>query len=522
MPTVIDSLVLELGLDPAKFTQGQRDALNSLRQMQQESVAGGKQVEEQTRRIGNLLTDFRRQAVQTISVFLGGMGIKEFTSYVTNLDATTARLGKTMNMSASDVGVWQGAIKQAGGSTEGANAALAGLSGEMNRFMLTGQSAMLPVLSRLGISLLDQNRNLKTSGQLWLDIAESIQGMDTAKATAFLSMIPGATQDMINFALLGPSKMREYLEAARQAGTTTKESAEEAIKYQRALALLDQSATNLGRTLVTNLAPALIATLDAMRKFIAGPSDETKKDTARILGIKSDEPTIWEKMVSRLTGLPVKGRQYHLGTSGPIEGTPVAPSAAPSPPAGPPGASRTPSTVPLSEAAVEAIIRREAAANGIDPDQAVRVWSSEGRRTYTGDRGSSFGPFQLHYGGVAPGMMQTGLGDEFTRRTGLDARDPSTLEAQIKFSMKEVARGGWGPWKGWKGDPWAGVAPGARAAAFEGAGGRGGATGGGAPNVTIGTITVNTQATDAGGIAKEIGPALRREITAGSANQGPL
>ena len=47
-----------------------------------------------------------------------------------------------------------------------------------------------------------------------------------------------------------------------------------------------------------------------------------------------------------------------------------------------------------------------------------------------GDMGSSFGPFQLHYGGMVPGVPRLnnpGLGDEFTAVTGLNASDPSAL-----------------------------------------------------------------------------------------------
>ena len=94
-------------------------------------------------------------------------------------------------------------------------------------------------------------------------------------------------------------------------------------------------------------------------------------------------------------------------------------------------------------------IRQAALSRGIDPETAVRVAASEGLKTYTGDSGSSFGPFQLHYGGVAPGGNAVGgLGDEFTRTTGLNARDPSTWKQQVDFSLDQAAKGGWGPWHG--------------------------------------------------------------------------
>jgi hypothetical protein len=103
-------------------------------------------------------------------------------------------------------------------------------------------------------------------------------------------------------------------------------------------------------------------------------------------------------------------------------------------------------------------IRQAAMQRGIDPHVALAVASSEGLNQYTGDGGSSFGPFQLHYGGVAKGGNAVGgLGDTFTRRTGLDARDPNTWQAQVNFALDEARRGGWGPWHGWKGDARAGI-----------------------------------------------------------------
>lgn len=103
-------------------------------------------------------------------------------------------------------------------------------------------------------------------------------------------------------------------------------------------------------------------------------------------------------------------------------------------------------------------IRQAALQRGIDPSVALRVAQSEGLNAYVGDSGSSFGPYQLHYGGVARGGNAVGgLGDIFTKRTGLDARNPDTWRQQVDFSLDEAKRGGWGPWHGWKGPAMAGI-----------------------------------------------------------------
>lgn len=100
-------------------------------------------------------------------------------------------------------------------------------------------------------------------------------------------------------------------------------------------------------------------------------------------------------------------------------------------------------------------IRQRAAALGIDPDIAVKVAGSEALNVFDpskpdggGDGGSSFGPFQLHYGGMNKAMPNPGLGDEFTRATGLKASDPSTWQQQVDFALNTAKRDGWRQWMG--------------------------------------------------------------------------
>jgi len=113
-----------------------------------------------------------------------------------------------------------------------------------------------------------------------------------------------------------------------------------------------------------------------------------------------------------------------------------------------PGADRF-SINPDDPNSISDYIRIAAQARGIDPEIAVRVAQSEGLNTYVGDNGSSFGPFQLHYGNVAGGgNAVSGMGDAFTKTTGMDARDKSTIAAQIDYALDNAASNGWGAWHG--------------------------------------------------------------------------
>jgi hypothetical protein len=102
-----------------------------------------------------------------------------------------------------------------------------------------------------------------------------------------------------------------------------------------------------------------------------------------------------------------------------------------------------------SQSAKAEMIRREFSRTGQDPEFARKVAAREGLNNYVGDNGSSFGPFQLHMGGLASGRNSgPGLGDVFKKKTGLDPRDPSTVPQQIKWVADYTAKHGWGDFHG--------------------------------------------------------------------------
>lgn len=138
--------------------------------------------------------------------------------------------------------------------------------------------------------------------------------------------------------------------------------------------------------------------------------------------------------------------------SAPNASVPTAPGGAPT--SSGPNSGRTGN----SRAEMESYIVEQAKANGIDPQAALKVARSEGLavtdpdkgKNGAGDGNSSFGPFQLHYGGINPAMPHPGMGDDFTKATGLDARDPKTWKQQVQFALGHAANNGWGAWMGAK------------------------------------------------------------------------
>src|SRR4029450_11753962 len=97
-----------------------------------------------------------------------------------------------------------------------------------------------------------------------------------------------------------------------------------------------------------------------------------------------------------------------------------------------------------------------AAARGIDPDIALTVAQREGgfeaARRGTFKTGSSWWPFQLHYGGK--GYEHLGnvavMGNQFTAQTGFEPGDPNAWQAATDYALDQAKKSGWGQWYGAK------------------------------------------------------------------------
>ena len=103
---------------------------------------------------------------------------------------------------------------------------------------------------------------------------------------------------------------------------------------------------------------------------------------------------------------------------------------------------------------VNAYLKHAALKAGIDPGQVLAVMGKEGPTGWgsvgTFDTGTSYGPLQLHYaGGSNP---KAGMGDRFTKATGIDLRKDSSIQAHqaaVDFAMGELLkRGDWSEWYG--------------------------------------------------------------------------
>lgn len=456
MPTVIDSLVIELGLDPTNFNLQQREAFETAKRLEAQQLKAAKNIEHGAGKASTALAATRNQALQLMTLLTGG-SIIAFGAQVANADAQVGRLSRNINVSAEVISKWQGAARIFGGDAQSMAQSFVAMSDAfagMNIGQMTPLIAELRALGVAGGHVIETFDSIETK---WHKVAKNLQAINAKDpATAGLmgrrlGLDPALYDAMIS------GNLPKVLELVEKIGAATKNSADYSARLEQNWAKLKLSVENVVRALGQKL--DVPGWLNSFAEIFEG---------------LSKGKVLKGSFADRL-GKIFLGSNYSEGYTPGSDEVGLKPGAAVTAPAIGTGAF-------TSQAEKEAFIRAAFARRKINPNIAMAVAIAEGFNSFQSSvknprgpngREDSWGAFQLYMGG--------GLGNEFQKKTGLDPRNPANERATIDFAADHVAKNGWGAFHGAKNTGigrWQGVRDGSAQAA------------GSTTEVNIGSVTV--------------------------------
>lgn len=265
MATIVDRLVVELGLDPKKFTQGQREAMARFKQTQDEARKGAKEFEEQVKHVQNTMQRLQRSIMAVTAAFLGGRTIKNFINEVTSANAATSRLANNFGQDVGKVDRWSKAVHLAGGEAQDAAAAFQMFSDAQQAYASGADPGrfvqMAARLTRLsqesGVAINPRSKNLDVVFQQIGEALGVVGGKDRARAN-YLGRELGFTPGMAN--LLAGGKVKEFLGKAGMSGDLTPEAAKAAEEYRQSTVRLSQA--------IDRMAIALTPAIEVLAKGV--------------------------------------------------------------------------------------------------------------------------------------------------------------------------------------------------------------------------------------------------------------
>ena len=507
MPTVIDSFIVTLGLDPTNFTKGQKEAAKRTLESQ-----------DKVKKSTELLTKSVVDAGKALgTLFLGFEGFRGAVGFLGNLNASNAALGRTAGnagVAVHELDMWGKAAELAGGKAEGMQAAFTALSQGITDFQVNKTvSPMLQLLQRLGVGIYDAEGKVRSKADIFGDLGNQLRKLPREQAHN-LAAGYGINDDALNLLLKTRTEYDAILAKANDAANITEKQTKAAEELQGAWRGVKQE-IEAGANSVLNMTGALTPALEGlggMLQSLNRNDQELDKEIERHggglvgyfksrLGIGDDEADANDAAAARVAEATASANAYRRFKN--------------KAPGGDLGLKLQYKNNPGNVKAVggESFMTYETLAKGIAA--ASRQLDIYKNRDHVN---TIEGIVKKYEGKDAPGNhnnIEAYISD-VAKDTGIDRSKPLSDSDRARVLQAMFKHEGSGKIPLETIQAAIGATPGAQ----------GGNTtqiannGGPSNSVSIGEITVNTAATDADGIAVALGSSLARKNLLGQANVG--
>lgn len=253
MASVIDTFLIEIALDPSKFTTGQKAAIAGFKATTEEAMDAAKKIEAAGERASMFFSALKREVIGVLAIFTATRGVKEFIQYAVNANIELGRLSARVGIGVATLSQWETAGFLAGDKTNGVAQAFAHVSDEISKFKTTGETELLPLYQQLsaagGKAAIDIAAPLN---EQFVAISENLDAL-REKDPVLANYI--ARQIVLNdaFAALlvkGPAALKATLDAAKELGYQTEEDAKAAARLWHAWASFETVLIRIGNTIL--------------------------------------------------------------------------------------------------------------------------------------------------------------------------------------------------------------------------------------------------------------------------------
>lgn len=191
--TIIDELIVTLGLDPKDFEKGKKKAAAELVDLKNQARSTGDEMDKAGRKAGDSFVAFGKRVAVVALLF---KGLSTATKFILEASRATRQLGndaRSADVSARMLRNFQNVAEMMGGSAEDATKTIEGLQRAVFNMRFNGEmSQQLVQLGRLGVQFQNADGGVRDFKEIYLDAAKAVQAniasgtMNEADALAFL------------------------------------------------------------------------------------------------------------------------------------------------------------------------------------------------------------------------------------------------------------------------------------------------------------------------------------------------
>lgn len=242
MANIIDSLLIAVKMDNTDLDKGLKQAESKV-------------------------SSFGDRIKARVLAKLGALASVGFiTSEVKNLTAVADDLGKIADRIGADVPKlqsWATASKLAGGSVQAFYGTAERLGAELQRIAITGKSRLLPFFESMGVATLDATGKAREVFDVLTDVAGAVEGMDRQTSAGLLKRLQ-LDEGTIGLLQMGKKGMQDLIRYERELGVFQKEDTVIAANYNDAMDRLTRTMNMSFLPVMRLFAPVLTEAAKAM------------------------------------------------------------------------------------------------------------------------------------------------------------------------------------------------------------------------------------------------------------------
>ena len=264
MATIIDSLLVKLGLDSSEFNAGKAKVDKGLQGTGAEAEKAGNKLKKSGKDGAEGFETVAKSAAKFLAIVGGTVAIKQFATQMIESNAALERFANNIGVSTKALTAWGNAAEIAGGSADGVKSAMDMLGKSQTELMLTGQSNLIPYFSALGVSMTDAYGKALPVNELLMNIGQALLTKTPDRQTAFnMGRMMGIDEGTLNLILRERKEVELLLAQQKEYAETVSKFTPEASKLNRMLVESKQAFTLLGLELLSRAAPAIEKLLSA-------------------------------------------------------------------------------------------------------------------------------------------------------------------------------------------------------------------------------------------------------------------
>ena len=252
---LLDTFRILFEADTSKMAQG----LNKAEQSTDDLVKSMKEADKQA---GKSTESFRALTVKLLGWFAGAVtASKAVTGAIGRAEQIMAisRTADALGLATEEVDAFGRAAESMGGDAQGARDSLTDMAESMGEAMADVESGRAKTFAALGISLKDANGQAKNASQGMLELASAVEGMPRGEAVFRIKELGITDNRTVEMILKGRRALEDLLRTQQENSKVTKEAVENAKQFQDAMNATKMVVTGASDGFYQAILPALTA-----------------------------------------------------------------------------------------------------------------------------------------------------------------------------------------------------------------------------------------------------------------------